>query len=497
MKILVIIKISTLFAILLSVFMLTCTGVAIYYQEYTALRTFTYIPLSIIGVSIFLHVLSSYLMEKYNATAKLKTKDGIILTIFAWIMFCGIGALPYLDYVTNVTDAIFESVSGFTTTGASVFSDLEVLPKTLIFWRSMTEWLGGMGFVVLTVAFLPLLGSGGMQLMQAEAPGPSVDKLAPTIQESAKLLWYLYIAYTLIMMFLLTIGGVSEFNAINIAFTTVATGGFMPVNDPSGFFADDYTSIIIVIFMIVGAINFSLQFRFLQGYPKDIIKDNEFQVYITIVISLFIISIFNGLDRYIPEDGKYALIESIKMSFTSYISVFTTTGFSVEDYSQWGGFYQMIMFVLFFIGACSGSTSGGNKVIRWIILSKQMLIEMKYLIYPAGVFTLTLNKQPVQRSIAYSTFGFIVIYFMSLFLLTVIMALVDSSIGRSTSIMTAFSAVFSALGNYAPGFDAVGYAGNYTMFNYPAKVVLCIAMLLGRLEFFTVLIVLVPAFWRR
>jgi len=399
-----------------------------------------------------------------------------------------IGCLPFYlsEAIPSFTDAFFETMSGFTTTGASILTDIESMPKAFLFWRSLTHWLGGMGIVVLTVAIFPLLGIGGLQLIKAEAPGPSVDKITPKIAGTAKILWIIYIFLTIMQTGLLMAGGLNLFDALTHTFGTLATGGFSPKNTSVGYYNSPYVDWITTIFMLMAGMNFILYFKLVTGQFHSILKNSEFKAY----IGIFAVS--TGIAAFSLYGKTYETIsESIRYSGFQVASILTTTGFATADFEKWPMLAQIILFIVMFVGGCSGSTGGGIKVIRIITLFKQGINEMKLLIKPRGIFSIRIDGKVVSKKLVYAISGFVLLY---VFLLLLTTAVVSSG---EYDIVTSLSASLVTLGNIGPGFGLIGPADNYSFFQDYIKWFLSFAMMAGRLEIYTVLVLFLPAFWRK
>ncbi|MDR1929569.1 MAG: TrkH family potassium uptake protein [Treponema sp.] len=418
---------------------------------------------------------------------KVTVSRGFLLVFLAWVFACLLGALPYFlsGYIPNFTDAVFESVSGFTTTGASVLKDIEILPKPLIFWRAMTHWLGGMGIVVLTVALFPLLGAGGFQLLKAEAPGPDVDKIVPRITGTAQILWLLYIGLTAIQTLLLMLFGMDWFDAAVHAFSTMATGGFSSRNNSIAYYQSPAIEWVCAIFMLLAGFNFVLIIRLLRGKFNEVRRNSEAKAYGAIIlVSTAIITV-----SILPQSASVE--EALRMAVFNTGSILTTTGLFNTDYNIWPPAAQGVLFFAMFIGGCTGSTAGGIKVIRHVILWKQTGNEIRKIIYPRGVFSIQLNKTSGKKDVLYGTAGFVFLYFLVLFAC----AFLVSSAGED--IFTSVNTSLLVLGNIGLAF---GNTGPFSSFpEYPAYVKwgLSFAMLLGRLELWTVLALFTGILWRK
>jgi trk system potassium uptake protein TrkH len=390
------------------------------------------------------------------------------------------GAIP------TYTNSFFETMSGFTTTGASILTEIETLPKSILLWRSTTHWLGGMGIVVLTVAIFPLLGFGGLHLMEAEAPGPSVDKITPRVAGTAKVLWLIYLGFTVVEIVLLMFGGMDWFDAVNHSFATLATGGFSTKNTSVAYYNSAFIDAVITVFMVLAGMNFSLHFKLLTGRIRDVLKDSELKVYLAIFLfaSLAIAWDLNG--RNYGNFGK-----SFRFASFQAASILTTTGFVTADYAIWSNLSQTIIFILMFIGGCAGSTGGGIKVIRILTLLKMSFTEMKYLMHPRGVFGIFVNGQYLKKNIVYDIAALVFLYFVVFFIVVVFVS------SGGYDIITSVGGTIACLGNIGPGFGKVGPVFNYSLFPDYIKWVLSFAMLVGRLEVYTVVVLLTPTFWRK
>ncbi len=465
-------------------FMLIPAGIALYTGETAAFRGFAF---SVISVSFLcLAVIGIIKLSGYRNQV-ISTRDSYIFVTGAWLFASAAGSLPYIisGAVPDFADAFFETMSGFSTTGATVLSDIESLPVSLLFWRSMTQWTGGMGIVVLTVAIFPLLGIGGLQLIQAEAPGPSVDKMTPRIGENAKILWFIYLGFTVAETVLLLFGGMSLFDALCHSFSTVSTGGFSPLNGSLGAFNSPYIDTVVFIFMFLSGMNFALHYRILRGQSFALLKDTEFKAYCLIVLAA---SAFVSADLFF--NVYHSAAESIRKGAFQVVSVLTTTGYATDDYGRWPFFSQAVILSLFFAGACSGSTSGGIKIIRLVTMFRQALIEMSQLLHPKGVFVLKISGSPVRKNIVYAIAGFFFMYMLLILFFT----LITASCGED--LMTSFSAAFTTVGCFGPGFGEIGSGAYFGFLPDYVKWAHSFAMVIGRLELFTVLILFTPGFWR-
>ena len=417
----------------------------------------------------------------------LRTKDGFIITIFFWTVLGFFGSIPFflanLEGVSYI-DSLFESISGLTTTGATVFVGLDEMPQSLLFYRQLLQWLGGMGIIVLAVAVLPLLGVGGMQLYKAEAPGPLKDsKMTPRITETAKALWFVYLTMTISCSVLYKYFGMSWFDAICHAFSTVSIGGFSTHDDSFAYFNNSSLRWTAIIFMVVSGINFAL--HYLAWTKKRILHyfyDSEVKLYLSLLTTTALITFLTlYYSNNIYDD---MIVDSVFQA----VSIGTTTGFLTSNYSNWPLFVPIMLLVAAFIGACAGSTGGGIKVIRALILIRQGSSEITKLIHPNAVVTIKFGKKTLDPRVSESVWGFFAVYVATfLFILMFLLS-------QSNDFLTAFSAVGATLNNLGPGLGSV--ADNYKEITDGSKLALCLAMLLGRLEIFTLLLLFTPSFWR-
>ena len=478
-----ILKILAILILILSLFMIVPAVVALIYKEYNAFYSF----IETIIFTMMISILAIVLLKKAKE-ATLSIKDGFLLVTLGWFVAALVGSIPFYisGCIPSYVDAFFETISGFSTTGASILNDIESLPKSMLFWRSLTHWLGGMGIIVLTVAILPLMGIGGLQLIKAEMPGPAVDKISPRIADNAKYLWMIYIVLTIAETILLMYGGMNLFDALTHTFGTVATGGFSTKNSSVQYFDSPYIETVVTIFMLLAGINFMMHYSFVTGRFKTILRNSEIKVYLSIfILATFFITLNMNRDMYID------VWESLRLASFQAASILTTTGYVSMDYQRWPYFAQGVLFILMFVGGCSGSTAGGIKVIRITTLLKQAVNEMKYLLHPMGIFTLKVNKHSVKKDIVYAISGFFFLYITIVLLL----ALIVSTSGVSSA--TSLSSALAILGNIGPGFGNVGPAFNYYFYPDYVKWALSFGMLAGRLEIYTVLVIFTPFFWKK
>ena len=475
-------------------FMLLAAVVSGFYQDGATLS----ITLASI-TTMFVGVFSMYYTRGHKK--EVKQKEGYIIVTFGWVIMSISGMLPYLfsGVVPDVTNAFFETVSGYTTTGASIMDDIEAMPEGILFWRSLTHWIGGMGIIVLAIAILPLLGIGGMQLFSAEAPGPSADKLHPRITDTAKRLWLIYFGYTIAETILLQIAGMSFFDAVNHAMATLSTGGFSTKNASIAYWNDQpLIQYIIIFFMFLAGSNFVLSYFAFKGKVQKVFKDEEFRYYagfvivFTIIVALVIYFKANITDitpGYPMVLGKAE--SSFRHALFQIVSVITTTGFVSADFTQWTPFLTIFFFGLFFLGGSAGSTAGGIKVMRHILIIKNGVLEFKRTLHTNAIIPVRYNNKTVKEKIVYNIIGFLVLYM----LLFIIGALVLGFLGLDFE--SAIGGAASSLGNVGPALGSLNPVSNFNSLPVLAKWWCGFLMLAGRLELFTVLILLTPYFWKR
>lgn len=437
-----------------------------------------------------------------NAQKTLNTRDGYLIVALGWLMLSLTGSLPYLitGTIPDFTNAFFETISGYSTTGASILNDIESMPESILFWRSSTHWIGGMGIIVLTVAILPLLGIGGMQLFMAESPGPSADKLHPRITETAKRLWLIYFSLTLIEFVLLMLAGMGGFDAINHAMATLSTGGFSTKNASLAYWNDmPIIQYIIAIFMFIAGMNFVLTYFGFKGNFRKIYENEEFRWYSRIVISFTLILTvlivwFQNPNFSSSIDHPMVLGElesGFRHALFQVLTVLTTTGFVSADFTMWNSMALALIFILFFIGGSAGSTSGGVKVVRQVIMLKHSYQALKKQLHPNAIIPVRYNNKGVQPSIVYNILSFFILYILIALLSVILFTLMG------LDFMSALGATISSLGNVGPGIGTVSPVDNFAHLSVAAKWFSSFLMLLGRLELFTILILLTPSFWKK
>ena len=455
-------------------------GFSIYYQDGDTL--------SIVYSLIICLITGTVVFFLTRSRADLRIREGFAIVGLGWTTLAAFGAIPFVLHgsIPSYTDAFFETMSGFTTTGASILTDIESLPHGLLFWRSLTHWLGGMGIIVLSLAILPILGVGGMQLFKAEVPGPSPDKLSPRIKETAKILWVVYLLVSAIETILLMFGGMSLFDGLCHTFGTMATGGFSTKNASIAHFNSLYIETVIIVFMVIAGTNFSLHYAMLKGNFKSYWKDREFLFYFKFM--LIMITVITALLYF----SHYTdLFKSLRDAAFQVVSITTTTGYCTADFEQWTNGGQLIMLILMFIGGCAGSTGGSIKIIRIMIVLKQGVNEIRKLLHPNAYIPIRLGGRVIDPDTVTNVLGFFLIYMLIFATGTVCMALFG------LDLISAAASVAATLGNIGPGLGQVGPTDNYSAIALGGKWLLSFFMLLGRLELYTILILFIPEFWRK
>ena len=463
-------------------FLSLCIALSVFYEE-PDLPAFILSTLLTIAVGIPL----SYAGK--DAERKLSRKDGYVVVTFAWIIFSIFGMLPYYisGYIPNLTNAFFETMSGFSTTGASILDDIESLPHALLFWRSMTQWIGGMGIVIFTIAVLPIFGVGGIQLFAAEATGPKFDKITPRIDVTAKWIWAIYIVLTITETLLLMLGGLSLFDSVCHAMSTTATGGFSTKQDSIAAFHSPYVEYVITIFMFLSCINFSLLYLlFLKGSIKRLLGDSEVRWYVKTVL-MFTTIITIGLLISSPM----GLEEAFRKSSFLVVSLQTTCGYVTDDYMLWAPPLWMLTTIITYCGACAGSTSGGTKCIRAVIVARIAKNEFMHILHPNAVLPVKVNGTSVSSTTKNTVLAFFVVFVLLVFLGWFVMMIIGLDFDD------AYSVVISSLANVGPGIGMCGPSFSWNALPDAAKWLSIVYMLIGRLELFTVLLLLNPTFWKK
>lgn len=419
---------------------------------------------------------------------QISTREGILLVILTWVAAGVVGALPFYfsDYFGNFTDAFFESISGFTTTGATVLEDIEALPRSLLLWRSLTHWIGGMGIILLGIAILPLIGTGGMELYRAEFSGARSERLTPRIAETALALWKLYVAFSLAEFLVLWAVGMDAFEAICHAFSTMATGGFSTRNGSIEAFASPAIELVIIFFMLLAGINFTQHYRLLmERKPRAFFTDYEIRFYFGLVAAATA-GITLTLSLTSPN-----FFEASRVALFQVVSIMTTTGFSSANFELWSPFAQLLLLALMFVGGCTGSTAGGMKVARIFLLFRVVAREFRRIVERRGIFAIRFNKEAVSENTIQSLLNLVYIAF----LINFVACMALTALG--VDVLTAIAAVAASMFNIGPGLGRVGPSETYVHLPHLAKWVLSFCMLAGRLEYYTLLVLFTRAFWRK
>ncbi len=484
--------IINILAALLSVLGLTMLIPAAIAWGYGGTDTIAFLQSS--GISLIIGV-PLWLISRKNR--KLTNKDGFAIVTFGWVLTSIAGALPfYLSGVLpSITDAIFESISGVTTTGATIIGNpltlphlpngIESLPHGILFWRSFIQWIGGMGIIVFTIAILPLLGVGGVQLFKAEVPGPVADKIRPRVRETAKYLWIVYVGITVAEFLALGISGMPWFDSICHAFTTMPTGGFSTKNASIAYYNNSTIHYIIIFFMFLAGVNFTLHFRALTGNVKSYFRDKEFLVFIKIAVFVTLM-IFGSM---VIKTGNFTHVGFRDALFQT-ISIITTTGYGTADYEVWTFFAQFLLLVLMFIGGMGGSTGGGMKIVRIMLIIKYTILETRRMLHSRAIIPIRIGKQYISGDVIRNTLGFFLFYIFIFGLATLLLTMMN------IDLESAIGAAASALGNIGPALGEFGPTDNYALLPDLGKWLLSFCMLLGRLEIFTVMVLFSRTFWK-
>lgn len=430
-----------------------------------------------------------FAMGKGEDYQELGIREAFAVVTLSWVVASAIGALPfYLSHsVPTYTDGFFEAMSGFSTTGASVLTEIESNPRGILFWRSLTHWLGGMGIIVLSLAILPFIGVGGMQLFKAEVPGPTPEKLTPRVQQTAVLLWGVYVFLSALEVVVLALGGMDLFESLTHTFGTMATGGFSPLNGSIGQYDSAYFDWVITIFMFLAGANFTLHYMALRGKWGSWWRDEEFRFYLKVILfATFSVTLSLYLSGHVPT-----LEKAFRDGAFQVVSIITTTGYATVDFDLWPFYGKMVLFFLMFLGGCAGSTGGGMKNVRIMILIKRVGLEIAHLLHPQQIVRLRLNGRVLKDDVLASVTAFFILYVLLFTGFSVAMA------ATGLDLLEAFSSVAATLGNIGPGFGQIGPTGNYSAISDIGKWILSLCMLLGRLEIFTVVMLFVPGTWRQ
>ena len=452
--------------------------VAVLYQEQDGF--------SFLGVAVLCLIIGFIFSHKKPANTSLYAREGFVIVSAGWIVMSAFGALPFVlnGDIPSYVDALFETISGFTTTGASILTDVEALSKASLFWRSFTHWIGGMGVFVFILAILPLVGGFNMNLMKAESPGPSVGKLVPRVRNTAMILYGIYFIITVVEFVLLVAAGMTAFDAITHTFGTVGTGGFGTHSDSLAGFSPAIQN-IVTVFMILSGVNFGAYFLIIHKKPRQVLKMEEVRMYLGIILASALLIAFNVRDMF----GSWG--ETLRHAFFQVGSIITTTGFATVDFDLWPQFSKTILIILMFVGACAGSTGGGIKVSRITILLKTIKKELRMISHPRSVKKIAMDGHRIEHEAVRSTNVFIAVYFLVFFTSVLLLGMDE------LDFTTNFTAVAATLNNIGPGLELVGPTQNFSIFSAPAKFVLMFDMLAGRLELFPMLLLFAPSSWKK
>lgn len=476
-----IIRIIGILLLLETVMFLVCSSVSFYYRESDMLDFWKAGGITA-GIGLLLAALGK------GGERQLTRRDGYVLVSFAWVAFSLFGMLPFYigGYIPDIADAFFETMSGFSSTGATILDDIESLPHGILFWRSMTQWIGGLGIIMFTIAVLPIFGVSGLQVFAAEASGPTHDKVHPRIGITAKWIWSIYTGITTLLVCLLMLGGMDWFDSICHAFATTGTGGFSTKQASVAYYNSPYIEYVISIFMFISGINFTLVLLFVNRKFKKLISNAELKFYFSSVV--FFTAVIAIALYYTSPMG---MEESFRKSLFQVISLHTSTGFATDDYMQWSPVLWGLLTIIMLMGACAGSTTGGLKCIRMVILTKVSRNEFKHILHPNAILPVRINKQVISSSIVSTVLAFCFIYITIIVISTLLM--MTMGVGAEESI----GCVISSIGNMGPGLGETGPAYSWNALPDAAKWLLSLLMLLGRLELFTVLLLFTPDFWKR
>lgn len=477
-------KIIGFISVIVGVFMLLPALVS-YISKGSDAYTFLYAGIG----TILLGAPFTFIKVKNNSITK---REGYLIVSMGWITMCIVGSLPYfIHHDISLSEAIFESTSGFTTTGATIFNNIESLSQGTLFWRSLTQWIGGMGIIVFTIAIFPLLGIGGVELFVAEAPGVQSDKLHPRIKEVAKRLWLIYVGLTVFLTIILKFfGDMNLFDSVNHALTTMSTGGFSTKNDSIAYFSTKWVQYPIMLFMFIGGMNYTIIYFLFKGNFKRALKSDEWKFYIKFVLTVIIIG---SLMRYFLDGGTSPEIVFREVSFQA-ISIITTTGFITADYTAWHHIFTLLFFILIFVGGSGGSTTGGIKMIRHLVFFKNSILEFKRILNPAAFLRIKIDGKTVDGKIITRILVFLLFYLIIFIIGSIVMIIILND--DSTPFLSAIGSTATCLSNVGPAIGSVGPVNNFAHIPAVGKIILSMIMVIGRLEVFSVLIIVTPFFWK-
>jgi len=476
-----IIKLSGIIIVMLAALMLPSLLVSYLYREEVAVRAFLYtvLPMFSVGGIILAFVKADF--------SHLRIRDGFFIVALCWTLGSALGAIPFVisGYIPNPINAFFETVSGFTTTGSTILTDIEVLPKGLLFWRSFTHWIGGMGILVFAIALLPMLGISGSRIAKAETTGPTFGKLTPKLTESAKILYLIYVGMTITEVILLLLGDMNLYDSLIHTFGSVGTGGFSNYNASVAHFDSLYIEIVVTVFMLLAGTNFTLYYYALRRHWREFFSDSEFRFYLLIFgCSVFLIAL-----NLMFSDTYESAGESLRHSVFQSAAIMTTTGFASADFDLWPTFSKMILLILMFVGGCSSSTGGSMKVIRILLIFKFIKRGIAMRLHPRAVISIKIKDKPVPPDTVSAVANFVFLYFGLFFVGTLLLSL------ENFDLITTASAAAACIGNIGPGFNQIGPVLNYDLFSDASTFLLAVLMLIGRLELFTIILLFTRQFW--
>ena len=475
-----VIKVLGKLLIIEAAFMILPFLVSLYYNESDGVVFL--ISILIIGIIGFI------MNRSFNYEKGIKAKEGLAIVVFGWVLVSIFGSLPFVfsKSIPSWIDAFFETVSGFTTTGATIIDNIEILPKGILFWRSFTHWIGGMGILALTIIIIPTLGVGGFQIFKVESPGPAPDRIVPKVRDTAKVLYTIYLIFTVFQIVLLLIGHMPLFDSVLHTFGSVGTAGFSIKNASIGAYDSTYIHLVIGVFMILSGVNYSLYYFLYKGKWKEVIKDEELRLYLGIIFISVVLIALN-----INKEIYHNIGLSIRDSFFQVSSIITTTGYATVDFNKWPTFSKTILFLLMFVGGSAGSTVGGIKVIRILVLIKLIKREFAKIFHPRSMIPIKIGDKVVPNETVAGISSFFALYMLIFILGTIVISL------EGIDFESSVSAAAATLGNVGPGFGFIGPSKTYSQFSYPGKLLLSIFMLWGRLELFTIIALFSPMTWKK
>ncbi|HHT21501.1 MAG TPA: TrkH family potassium uptake protein [Tissierellia bacterium] len=438
-----------------------------------------------IGAVVTLLAGGGLLLSATQTKSTLRSTDGLAIVALGWVLISIFGAIPFLlsGFITSPVDAIFETVSGFTTTGATILEDVEILDRGIMFWRIFTQWIGGMGILVFSLALLPALGIGSFQIFKAETPGPTVSKIAPRMKNTARILYLSYVSLTITQVILLKIGGLSLYDAVLHAFSTMGTGGFSIYNDSMGSLSD-FVQVTLAVFMVLASLNFSLYYLLYQGKWREVVRNQEVRFFFSVIGMATLLLTLNLTFRY-----HFTFLRALRDGFVQVTSMISSTAMTIHDFTEWPHFSQVVLLILMFIGGCAGSTAGGMKAVRVLVAGKLVKREFSKMAHPRAFSPIRLDGRIMPNEVVAGITSFLALHLIVFLLGTLLISL------ENYDLVTSLTSVAATLNNVGPGLSLLGPKNNYAFFNDFSKIILTLLMLLGRLELYTVLVLLAPRKW--